>query len=90
MAKLKLLGDHVAVQVEEKKELESGILLPGTAKKERPQTGVVKFVGPGTEEKTMELKVGDRVVFAGWTDPITVENEEYYFISQDDIKAVIQ
>ncbi len=91
MANMKLLADMVAVQtLPHQKETESGILLPGNVKKERPQEGVVKFVGPGKKDEPMMVKVGDRVVFGGWAEPMKIEGEEYYFISQSDIKAVIE
>ena len=90
MAKMKLLGDMVAVQImSPEKETESGILLPGTVKKERPQEGIVKFVGPGKKEEKMEVKVGDRVIFGGWADPMKIDGEEFYFISQSDVKAIV-
>ncbi len=87
---MKLLGDMVAVQtLPHAEKTESGILLPGTVKKERPQEGVVKFVGPGKKDEGMEVKVGDKVIFGGWADPTKVDGEDFYFISQSDIKAII-
>lgn len=95
MAKLTLLSDQIAVQRISEEERASGILLPGTVKKERPQIGIVKFVGPGKLLKDgsrtpMDVKVGDTVIFGGWSDATKIEDEEYYFISIDDVKAIIQ
>ena len=50
----------------------------------------VVSVGPGTKDVTMTVSVGDRVVvgkFAG-TD-ITLDKQEYKFVKQDDILAVV-
>jgi len=89
--KLKLLADNIAVQKSEESENKSGIILPSTAKKEeRPKEGIVKFVGPGTKEKPMTVKPGDHVVYGGWSDVTEIENEEFYFISVDDVKAIIE
>lgn len=91
MAKLQLLGDMIAVQtLPQEKETEGGILLPGTAKKERAQEGVVKFIGPGKKDEPMQIKIGDKVIFGGWADPMKIEGEEFYFISQSDVKAIVR
>ena len=51
----------------------------------------VMAVGPGTKDEPMELKVGDKVVFAKYagTD-IKYDGEEYTIMSQEDILATVK
>ena len=92
---LRPCGDRVLVKpnVEEEKTA-GGLVLPDTAK-ERPQWGEVIAVGAGKWDESgknripMEVKVGDRVVFAkyGGTE-VKVDGEEYLILRESDILAV--
>lgn len=68
---LKPIGDRIVVRREVAEEKTSGgILLPDTAKN-KPQRGTVLAVGPGKMKPDgtraeMQLKVGDKVLFATW------------------------
>lgn len=92
-AKLQPLADRVLVKpIEKEEKTKSGIYLPDTAK-EKPQEGEVIAVGPGkmTDEGKripMDLKVGDRVVYAkyGGTE-IKVDEEEMMILRESDILA---
>jgi chaperonin GroES len=92
-AKLHPLADRVLVKPMEKEEkTKSGIYLPDTAK-EKPQEGEIMAVGPGkmTDEGKripMDLKVGDRVIYAkyGGTE-IKVDDEELMILRESDILA---
>ena len=91
--KLQPLADRVLVKPMEKEEkTKSGIYLPDTAK-EKPQEGEIMAVGPGkmTDEGKripMDLKVGDRVIYAkyGGTE-IKVDDEELMILRESDILA---
>ena len=68
-----------------------GIIVPDTAK-EKPQRGKVVAVGPGrlTERIKVEVKVGDEILFGKWSgSEITVDGDEYLFMKDDDILAVL-
>lgn len=74
----------------------SGIVLPGQAK-EKPQQAEVIAVGPGGlvdgKEVTMQVKVGDKVIFSKYsgTEVETGEDDEkYVIVKQNDILAVIE
>jgi len=92
---LRPCGDRVLVKpnVEEEKTA-GGIVLPDTAK-ERPQWGEVIAVGAGKWDEDgkhripMDVKVGDKVVFAkyGGTE-VKVDGEEYLILRESDILAV--
>ena len=57
---IKPLGERVLIKQTEQEEVtKSGIVLPGTASKEKPIIGEVLAVG----SKIEEVKVGDKVIF---------------------------
>ena len=92
---LKPLGNHLVVEpIEEEEKTAFGIILPETAK-EKPQKGAVLAVGPGRrlengERQAMELKVGDKVLYAkyGGTD-IKLGDRKLLILSEDDVLAVL-
>lgn len=92
---LKPLADRVVVKkVEAEEKTAGGIVLPDTAK-EKPQQAEVLAVGPGKlDEKgtrhPMELKVGDRVLFAKYSGTeVKIDGVEYIILSERDILAVV-
>ena len=88
---IKPLGARVVIKmVEAEERTASGIVLPGQAK-EQPQTAEVVAVGPGTEDEKMELKAGDKVVFAKFAGTeIKYQGAEYTIINQKDILAIVE
>ncbi|MCF8008916.1 MAG: co-chaperone GroES [Halanaerobiales bacterium] len=90
---VKPLGDRVAVKIVEREEkTEGGIVIPDTAKKEKPQTGKVYAVGSKcyTEDEKPEIKDGDMVVFDKFAGTeVTVDSVEYKIVNIEDIVAVI-
>jgi chaperonin GroES len=94
MEKLEPLGDKVIVKPIEKDEVtKSGIILPDTAK-EKPQEGEIIAAGPGRTGKTgnkieMEVKVGDKVIFAKYSgSEIKINGEKYLIMSESDLLAI--
>ncbi len=95
--KIKPLADRVVVKRLEEDEAKTpgGIIIPDTAK-EKPQKGVVVAVGPGRlDEKgnriPMEVKVGDKVIFAKYAgSEVKIGGEEYLIMREDDILAVVE
>ncbi len=92
---LKPLGDRIVVKVvEEVERTKSGIVLPDTAK-EKPQEAEVVAVGPGGRSEKgdripMEVKVGDRVIFAKYSgSEFKQDDEEYLILRESDILAVV-
>lgn len=93
---LKPLSDRLVVKPLTKEEVTaSGIILPDTVEKERPEQGEVVAAGPGRllengSTAPMHVKVGDKVVFKKYSpDEVKVEDEEYLVISEADVLAVI-
>jgi chaperonin GroES len=93
---LKPLGDRVIVKaIEQEERTAGGIVLPDTAK-EKPQQGEVIAVGSGKlldngERVSLEVKSGDRVIFAkyGGTE-VKVEGQEYIILRDTDILAIVE
>jgi len=93
------LSDRVLVkplsESEEKKTV-SGIIIPETIDKEKPQQGKVVAVGKGRisddgKVLSMQVKVGDSIIFSKYgPDEIKVDGEEYYILSESNILAVIK
>jgi chaperonin GroES len=95
--KIKPLSDHILIEpIKEEEKTKSGILLPDTMEKERPEQGKVIAVGPGkrTEEGKIippSVKPGDKVLFTKYgPNEIKVENKEYLIAREDDILAILE
>jgi chaperonin GroES len=92
---LKPLADRVVVKkLDAEDKTAGGIVLPDTAK-EKPQQAEVLAVGPGKlDEKgtrqAMEVKVGDKVLFAKYSGTeVKIEGVDYIILGERDILAVI-
>ncbi len=91
--KLQPLADRLVVKPTEREEVtKGGIVLPDTAK-EKPQEGEVLAVGPGRlsddgKRIAMDVKVGDRVIYAkyGGTE-IKDNNEELIILEEKQVLA---
>ena len=92
--KLTPLFDRVVLkQLVAEETNKSGIVLPGQAK-EKPQQAEVIAVGPGGvvdgKEITMQVKVGDKVIYSKYSGTeVELDNEKYVIVKQNDILAVI-
>lgn len=92
--KLTPLFDRVVLkQLVAEKTTKSGIVLPGQ-EKEKPQQAEVIAVGPGGvvdgKEITMQVKVGDKVIYSKYSGTeVELDNEKYVIVKQNDILAVI-
>ena len=93
--KLVPLGDRVVLQqLVAEETTKSGIVLPGQ-NKEKPQQAKVLAVGPGGvidgKEVKMEVKVDQQVIYSKYAGTeVTVDDEEYIIVKQNDILAIIQ
>ncbi|MDD5725826.1 MAG: co-chaperone GroES [Patescibacteria group bacterium] len=94
---LRPLNDRLIVKALPKEEVtKSGIILPDTADKERPEQGEVIAVGPGKlledgKRSAMDVKVGDKILFKKYApDEVKVEGQEYLVISEYDVLAVLE
>jgi chaperonin GroES len=94
MEKLAPLGNNVIVKpVDEETISRGGIIIPDTAK-EKPHEGEIIAAGPGKVNKAgkllpMDVKVGDRIIYAKYTgSEIKIANEKYLIMPESDILAI--
>ena len=92
---LKPLGDRVIVKPKAPEEMtKGGIILPDTAQ-EKPMEGEIVAVGAGRvaddgKKITMELKVGDKVLYGKYSgSEIKINEQEYLIMRETDIYAII-
>jgi len=90
------LADKVLIKPTPKEEVTaSGIVLPDTVSKERPQMGEVLAVGEGAvtpEGKIIapKVKAGQKVYFTKYgPTEIKVDDEELLIVEEKDILAII-
>ena len=93
--KIRPLGDRVIVKAMTQETSKSGIIIPDTANKEKPQQGKVVAVGPGRlsdngERLSPEVKEGDVVLFGKYSGTeIEVGSNELLILRESDILAVL-
>ena len=94
--KVRPLHDRLIVRrLEEEEKTKGGIIIPDTAK-EKPFEGKVIAAGSGKTNEDgkkipLEVKAGDRVLFAkyGGTE-VKIDGEEHLILKEDDVLAVIE
>jgi len=92
------LADRVLVKPEMADDTKSpgGIIIPDTAKQEKPERGTVVAVGEGKrtergEVLPLRVQVGDTIMFSKYGyDEVKIDDEEYYIVSESNILAVIK
>jgi len=93
--KLVPLGDRVVLkQLVAEETTKSGIVITGQAKEKEQQAEVIA-VGPGGvvdgKEVTMQVKVGDKVIFAKYSGTeVKLDDVEYIVVKQNDILAIVE
>jgi chaperonin GroES len=96
MAKIQPTADHLVVEAVEEETTKSGIIIPDTASKEKPQKGKVIAVGPGKlnekgERNPVEAKEGDTVLFTKYgPTEIKLDGKELLVLSESDVLAIMK
>lgn len=97
MSTLRPLGDRLIVKALTKEEkTASGIILPDTADKERPEQGEVIAAGPGRlldngSLAPMTVRIGNKIVFKKYSpDEVKIDDDEVLVISESDVLAIIE
>ncbi|MBI5152645.1 co-chaperone GroES [Candidatus Peregrinibacteria bacterium] len=96
-AHLKPTDDHIIVEaVPQEEKTASGLFIPDTASKERPQKGKVIAVGPGKltddgKRLAMGVKAGDMILFSKYgPTEVKIDNKEILILNMSDVLAVIE
>lgn len=97
---IKPLGDRVLIeplsQEEKEGKTKSGIVIPDTAEKERPEQGRILEVGEGrrTDEGKLvppAVQKGQKVLFSKYgPTEIKIDEKEYLIAKEEDILAIIE
>ncbi len=98
---IKPLGDRVIVRpltdAEAGTTSPSGIIIPDSAKKEKPEQGIVIAVGPGKWDEDgekrlpLEVKVGDRVIFSKYGyDEVKIDKADYFIVGESSILGIFK
>ncbi|MBI2628346.1 MAG: co-chaperone GroES [Candidatus Niyogibacteria bacterium] len=99
MAKINIkpLGDRVLIEpIAEDLRTKSGIVIPDTAEKERPEKGKVVAAGEGKRSDDGKIiplfvKKGQTVLFSKYgPSEIKVDNKEYLIAKEEDILAILE
>ncbi|MFI3320321.1 MAG: co-chaperone GroES [Rikenellaceae bacterium] len=87
---VKPLSDRVLVLPNAAEEKTAGgLFIPDTAK-EKPLAGKIVAAGPGTKDVTMEVAVGDTVLYGKYAgQELNIDGVDYLIMKQSDILAII-
>ncbi|MBU2578816.1 co-chaperone GroES [Patescibacteria group bacterium] len=95
--KIKPLSDHIVIEpISQEEKTKTGIFLPQTAEKEKPEQGKIIAIGSGRrlssgKRMPLEVKVGDTVLFAKYgPNEIKVGEKEYLIAKEEDILAILE
>ncbi len=89
------LGDRIVVEPLSREEVSaSGIIIPDTASREKPERGTVVAVGPGKYDDgtlvPMTVKVGDAILFSKYGyDEVKVDGTEYLILPESSVLAIL-
>lgn len=91
------LHDQVIIKpLSAEEKTKSGIILPDTVSKERPEQGEVIAVGPGRlldngQRAPMGVQNGQKVMFKKYsTEELKYDGQEYLVVAEKDILAIIK
>jgi chaperonin GroES len=94
---LQPLHDQVIIKpMSAEEKTKSGIILPDTVSKEKPEQGEVIAVGPGRlldngQRAPMSVQQGQQVMFKKYsTEEIKYEEQDYVVVAEHDILAIIR
>ena len=88
--KLKPMADNILLKAAEAQETTASGIILATTTKEKPGIYEVVSAGPGTKDVTVTVKPGDKVVVGNFVgSDIKLDNEDYKFVKQDDILAIV-
>ena len=93
---LRPLYDRIVVRrIEQKEQVQGGIIIPDSAK-EKPQEGEGVAVGKGKRLEDgsvvpLDVKAGDRILFGKYSgSDIKMDGQEYLIMREDEVLGVLE
>lgn len=91
-------GDRILLKPLSQEEMNvttSGIIIPDTVSKEKPEQGMVVAIGDGRWENgkkvPISVRVGDKVVFSRYGyEEVKLDGVEYYILKEENVLAIIK
>lgn len=95
---IKPLSDRVVLEpISAEEKTKSGIIIPETVEKERPEQGRVIAVGPGKvipelgKRVPINIKINDIVLFTKYgPNEVKINGKEYLIAREEDILAILE
>lgn len=94
---IKPLSDYLIIKpLADETITTSGIVLPDTVDKEKPEKGEVVAAGPGKtldngQKAPMSVAVGQKVMFRKYApDEIKIDGQDYLVIRESDVMLIIE
>ena len=95
--KIQPLSNHILIEpIKQEEKTKTGILLPETAERDKPEQGKVIAVGPGKKTSSgkiipLDVKEGDIVLFTKYgPHEIKINGKEYLITREEDILAILE
>ena len=95
--KIKPLADYIVIEpISQEEKTKTGILVPSTIEREKPEQGRVIAIGTGKRTDSgqlnpPEVKPGDIVLFTKYgPNEVKVDDKEYLIAKQEDILAILE
>jgi chaperonin GroES len=95
--KIKPLNGYVVIKPLEQEEMtKSGIVIPDTANKEKPQEGEViavadKNMSSNGTALPIEMKIGDHVLYGRYSgEDVKVDGVEYKIVEMSSVRAIVK
>jgi len=90
------LNGYVVIKPLEQEEMtKSGIVIPDTANKEKPQEGEVVAIAKtnissGGTDLPIEMKLGDKVLYGRYSsEDVKVDGGEYKIVEMTSVRAIV-
>jgi len=97
MTNIKPVNDYILIEPETASEqTASGIYIPDTADKDKPQKAKIIAVGPGKigkngEREALSVAAGQTVLYTKYgPTEVKIDGNEHTFIQESDVIAVIE
>lgn len=94
--KIRPLGDRLVVKPQDAETTtKGGIVLPGTAEKDKPVKGKVVAIGTGKwqdgKQQPLQVKVGDEILFGKYAGTsVKLNDQELLVMREDDVMGVVE